>query len=127
MKQLFFLLTLSITCIAVGAQKAEWKEMKDFHAVMSATFHPAEENNLQPLKEKAADLEAKAKLWQQSAVPAGFNALVTKPILNKLLQQCKLIKKSVNNKKPDTVLKEQITAAHETFHEITEKCREESH
>ena len=127
MKKIFLLLTLFISGIAAQAQKAEWKEMKDFHAVMSATFHPAEENNLQPLKEKAAELEAKAKLWQQSAVPAGFNALVTKPILKKLLQQCKLIKKSVNNKKPDTVLKEEITAAHETFHEIMEKCREESH
>lgn len=127
MKKIFLLLTLFISSTAVQAQKAEWKEMKDFHTVMSAAFHPAEENNLQPLKEKAADLVAKAKTWQQSAVPAGFNALVTKPILKKLLRQCTLIKKSVNNKKSDTVLKEQITAAHETFHEIMEKCREESH
>lgn len=127
MKKIFLLLTLFISSIAVQAQKAEWKEMKDFHTVMSATFHPAEENNLRPLKEKAADLVAKAKLWQQSAVPDGFNTIITKPILKKLLQQCEEIKRSVKNKKPDTVLKEQITAAHETFHEIMEKCREESH
>ena len=36
--------------------KPAWKEMKAFHALMSKTFHPTEENNFAPLKEKADSL-----------------------------------------------------------------------
>lgn len=98
--------------------------MDNFHSVMSATFHPAEENKLQPVKDSAAALLAKAKAWQKAAVPAGYNAGVTKPILKKLVNQCTVISQSVKAKKTDAVLKQQITTAHDIFHEIMEKCRE---
>ncbi len=116
---IFSLLTLTV----YSQQTAEWKGMEDFHAVMSTTFHPSEENNLQPLKEKAGDLLNKAKAWQKSAVPQGYNSSLTKPILKRLVQQCKVIKEAVEKKKPDTELKAMIAEAHEIFHEIKEKCQ----
>lgn len=127
MKKLFFPIITVLLSVSSFAQKAEWKEMKDFHTIMSSTFHPAEENKLQPLKENASSLTTKAKAWETSAVPAGFNAGVTKPILKKLVKQCKEIEKSVQKNKSDAELKTMITAAHDTFHEIMEKCREEKH
>ena len=116
---LFSLLTLP----AYSQQTAEWKGMEDFHAVMSTTFHPSEENNLQPLKEKAGELLNKAKAWQKSVVPQGYNNSLTKPILKRLVQQCKVIKEAVEKKEPDTVLKAMIAEAHEIFHELKEKCQ----
>ena len=122
-KILFLMLALSFTALPVFSQVAKWIEMENFHAVMSVSFHPAEENNLQPLKLKSADLLSKAKAWQKSAAPEGFNADVTKPILKKLVKQCKLIKTAVNDNKADADLKVMITKAHDIFHEIKEKCK----
>ena len=123
----FFLMMIFISSVVFSSfaqEKAKWKEMEDFHTVMSTTFHPAEEDNLQPLKEKAGDLLAGAKAWQKSVVPVGFKADVTKPILKRLVKECSEIKKAVENGKPDGELKVMITKAHDVFHEIMEKCRE---
>ena len=126
MKQIFKLATVlfftSITQFSF-AQKKEWKEMHAFHAVMSKTFHPAEEGNLQPVKNNATLLLAKAEAWKASTPPAGYDIAVTTPILTKLIENCTAIKDAVNNKQPNEALKTLITQAHETFHQIMEKCR----
>lgn len=121
---LFMVLFFSfLSLTGYSQQQAEWKGMEDFHAVMSTTFHPSEENNLQPLKEKAGDLLSKAKAWQKSVVPLGFNSSLTKPVLKRLVKQCKVIKEAVGKNKTDAELKIMITEAHEIFHEIKEKCQ----
>ena len=123
MKSLFILIAL-ITATSISySQTPEWKEMKDFHAVMSKTFHPAEENNLQPTKDNAAELLTIAKAWQNSTAPAGYNAPIAKPLLKQLVKDCKEVKKAVAANKTDAELKQLITKAHETFHELTEKCK----
>ncbi len=129
MKRFLFVLTVLLVANAGFAQqkKATWKEMHDFHAVMSKTFHPAEEDNLQPLRDSAALLVTRAKAWQSSAVPEGYKADVTKPILKDLVKQCTTIQKAVKKGKADAELKVLITKAHDIFHEIMEKCRDEKH
>lgn len=97
--------------------------MHDFHDVMGSTFHPAEEDDLQPLKENSALLVERAKAWQNSTVPEGYDGELTKPILKKLVKECEAIHKAVKAGKPDAQLKAMITEAHDTFHEIMEKCR----
>ena len=116
---IFSLLTITV----YAQQTVSWKEKEDFHAVMSTTFHPSEENNLQPVKEKADDLVNWAKAWEKSVAPVGFNGSVTKPILKRLVKKCKVMKEAVGKNKTDTELKTMITAAHEIFHEIKEKCQ----
>lgn len=120
---------LIIAGLTVKAQetRANWKEMHDFHAIMSATFHPSEENNLQPLRDSIQPLVAKAKAWKKSAVPEGYNAEVTKPILKRLVSECEAIKAAVKENKSDAELKTMIAKAHDTFHEIMEKCKTEKH
>lgn len=98
--------------------------MDDFHAIMSKTYHPAEEGKLQPVKDNINDLVKKGKAWQSSSVPAGFNEKPVKPLLNKLVAECMAIKEAVTQKKDDDTLKKMITTAHETFHEIMEKCED---
>jgi hypothetical protein len=112
-----------ITFQTASAQKIAWKELQDFHTVMAATFHPTEEGNMAPLKEKSGDLLAKAKTWQASPVPAGFKKDETTAVLTKLVAQCDLINRSVAAKADDAELKREITTAHEIFHTIVEKCR----
>lgn len=123
-KTLFIMILFSWLVLPVFAQEAKWKAMEDFHAVMSITFHPAEEDNLEPVKKNAAEMLSKAKAWQKADVPAGYNATATQPVLKQLVKQCKLINASVKkNNKTDGDLKIMITRAHDIFHEIKEKCR----
>lgn len=123
MKKIWIMSLLIIAGLSLRAQKANWKEMHDFHDIMGATFHPAEENNLQPLRDSVAVLLMKAKAWKKSTVPEGYNGSITQPILEKLVKECKSIKEAVAANKPDAELKTMITQAHGTFHEIMEKCR----
>jgi len=106
------------------AQTPEWKEMHEFHTIMSATFHPAEENNLKPCKENAKVLLTKARAWEKAQVPVGYNASLAKPILKQLVQDCKALTEAVKTKKSDKELKALITKAHDTFHQFAEKCKE---
>lgn len=124
MKKIFVFVLFSLGLVAAKAQKADWPAMHQFHGVMSKTFHPAEEGNLQPAKDSAGVLLSKAIAWQKSTVPAGYNGKVTAPILKKLVKQCGVLSKAVKAGKSDAELTTQITKAHEIFHEIMEKCRE---
>lgn len=103
-------------------EKSEWKEMKEFHTVMSKTFHASEDNNLQPLKDMADDLAKRALLWKQSTPPADWDAKKVAPVLAKLEEKCQAIAAAVKAKKSDEELKKMITEAHDIFHEIVEKC-----
>lgn len=114
----------SINAFSQTQQKADWKEMHAFHEVMSTTFHPAEEGNLAPLREKAGLLAERAEAWKKSAVPAGYNKEKTADTLKRLVKQCKAVKKGVKKGKTDAELTALITTAHDVFHEIMEKCRE---
>ena len=104
-------------------KKAAWLEMKTFHSFMAATFHPAEDGNLKPLREKADSLYIVAKLWQASAIPSTFKPVETTAALKKLVTQCAGIKKSADAKGDDKDLTERITAAHDTFHTLAGECR----
>ena len=121
-KKLALAILAIFTIQAAVAQKSEWKELKTFHGVMSKSFHPSEEGNLQPVKDNAADLVAKAKAWQASPIPADYNQTETKKVLAELVVKCEDIQKAVAAKKSDADLKKLIHEAHEVFHQIVEKC-----
>lgn len=129
MKQLLLMLCISVFAFNVNAQqtKQTWNEMYAFHAVMSKTFHPAEEGKFKPLRDSANILLQKAINWKNSIVPQGYDANVTKPILKQLVSKCKEITKAVKKNKSDDDLKKLITEAHDIFHEIMEKCKKEDH
>lgn len=124
MKFIVILLGMMILYNSASAQPKTWKEKEDFHAIMSVTFHPSEDDNLKPLKDSATVLYTRARTWEKSEVPEGFNGKVIKPVLKRLVAECAAIEAAVKRNKPDAELKTMITRAHETFHEITEKCRE---
>lgn len=123
MKKLWVMALAAIFTMGVHAQEASWKQMEDFHGVMSKTFHSAEEGNLKPLKENVANLVAKAKAWESGAVPAGYDAKIAKPILKQLVAKCVEVEAAVKAKKSDKELTSLISATHDVFHEIKEKCK----
>lgn len=123
MKKLFLIAAVSVLSFASFAQQSTWKQMTAFHSLMSQTFHPAEEGNLNPTKQNAAELLAKAKTWANSLVPPGYDVKAAKPILKKLVESCAAVEAGVNSKKTDKELVALMTIAHDTFHEFAEKCK----
>ena len=105
-------------------KKAEWKEQKDYHSIMSATFHPAEEGNYKPLKERSSELVKKATAWSKSVYPAGYDKKVIAPLLKKLITESKALDAKVKAGAKDEDLKKLITALHDRFHQIVEKCND---
>ena len=116
---------VTVTSAFAQATPAVWAEMKNFHHFMSSTFHPAEEGNLAPLKEKSDSLLIAAKQWQASSIPATYKTAETKEALKKLVQLCTKLKVSVAKHVSDDELKKQITAAHDIFHTINKECKKE--
>jgi hypothetical protein len=114
--------------ISVNAQeKKKWKEMDDFHAVMSATFHPADEGHFDPLKKRSQEMVDKAVTWQKSKAPEGYDKNTVEKSLKKLVDGCKELNKLVKAKAGDETLKKKLSAMHDVFHEIMEKCEKEAH
>ena len=113
---------LAFTQSGQAQKKVPWKEMEDFHTIMGATFHPAEEGKLNPLKTRSSELVEKAISWKNSTAPEGYNQAAVKKTLKKLVKDSKEIKKMVQKNASDADLKEEITELHGIFHEITEKC-----
>lgn len=50
-----------------------WNELSAFHDVMSATFHPMEEGDLNPIRSRAKEMAAKAIEWANSTPPKIYN------------------------------------------------------
>jgi hypothetical protein len=117
---LFVGLSLNLT---VQAQtKVEWPERTAFHSVMSTTFHPAEDGNLEPIKKRSGEMVQKAKEWKESTPPKEFDKPVIKKKLKQLYKESKALDKMIQKKASDAKIKAALTKLHDRFHEIAEAC-----
>src|SRR5690242_20412804 len=106
MKKIFSLMVIgSLFLIAankVTAQESfKWAEMNTFHSTAMLSFHGAEDGKLQPAKDSAAAMVTKATLWQSSNMPSNIKETIVKPLLQKLVDECKAIQQAVAAKKSD--------------------------
>ena len=105
----------------------DWQALKDFHKVMSQTFHPSEEGNIQPIKERSGEMVLKAELLAKSTIPAEFNSKEVVAAVKKLETDSKKLDQLVKNKKSDKELTEALSKLHDVFHEIIGLCSNEEH
>ncbi len=105
----------------------KWPAIKTFHEVISQTFHPAEEGNLEPIKSRSKELAQKAEAINKSEIPAEFK---TKEIIvaaeNLQIQSWALHKKIKLGATDEEILK-MLTSLHDTFHQIVGLCTKEIH
>lgn len=104
-----------------------WKELKDFHAVISKTFHPAEEGNFKPIRERSTELNDKAEKLSASKIPADLNrpevVVAVKELNTKTKELDVLIKAKGSDEKVNTLL----TSVHDSFHKIVGLCSHDEH
>lgn len=132
MKKLIFQIGLAAFCL-FGANQAmaqstfdKWPALKNFHGVMSETFHPMEDGNLEPIKTRSGEMAMKAKELAKSAIPAEFNTPAIQSAVKRLQKGSKSLSK-LTKKGSDEEIKTSLTALHDVFHEIVGLCRGEKH
>ncbi len=104
-----------------------WKELDNFHAIVAPVFHTAEKGNFHAAKDSAALVLQRAKQWQSAAIPAGLDAAIYKPLIDRLVTETSAINDAVKANKPDEELKLLLRKAHNTFHEILGKYNKSTH
>jgi hypothetical protein len=122
-----FVAVFTLFAFTHAQEKKTWKEMDDFHTVMSETFHPAEEGKLEPIKKRSQEMIDKAVVWQKSTAPEGYDKEKVEGSLKKLVEGAKELNKLVKAKSSDKILTEKLSGLHDIFHEIMEKCQKGEH
>jgi hypothetical protein len=127
LKSVFALvLLLFVSVFATAQNKVEWKEMLEFHKVMSQTFHPVEEGNFQPIRERIGEMVQNAKAWQHSAIPAGYsNVKGIQKNLKKLVKKSSALDAKIKANCSDEVILTDLTLLHDIFHDIIGLCHDE--
>jgi acetyl-CoA carboxylase alpha subunit len=125
-------ITLALSLLAgnftdVGAQSImdKWAELNTFHGVMSQTFHPMEDGNLKPIRQRSAEMYQKATTLAKSAIPAEFNKPGMAKAVKALKNDSKKLDMAIRKGADDTAVTQQLTALHDTFHTIVGICRGE--
>jgi Skp family chaperone for outer membrane proteins len=111
---------------AINAQSTfdKWPAIKEFHEVMSQTFHPSEEGNLEPIKTRSEELMNKAASVLKSDIPAEFKTGAILASAEKLQLKSKALHKLVQSKGSDADIKKSLAELHDVFHEIVGLCAE---
>ncbi|HSK12992.1 MAG TPA: hypothetical protein VK907_07230 [Phnomibacter sp.] len=125
-KMLAMLVAVLITAGAFAQPKpGDWAQLKEFHGVMSQTFHPAEEGKLDPIKSRSGEMLEKAVAWQKSTPPAEFNKPEIKKELKSLVKGSRELDKMVKKNASDADLTKKLTDLHDVFHNIVGLCKDE--
>ena len=124
--KLFLVFALIFVVNAVSAQSTfdKWPAIKEFHEVMSETFHPAEEGNLAPIKARSEEMMHKAAQLLKSEIPLEFKTDAIIASAERLQIRSKALNKLVKSKAADATIVKSITDLHDTFHEIVGLCSE---
>ena len=117
-----------------GHEKAEkknnmssWPELKSFHSVMAQTFHPSEEGNLKPIRERSSEMHAKAVTLRDSKKPAEFDTPEIKAATVELVEKSKALDDLVKKNGSDEEVTALLSSAHDTFHKIVGLCKKDDH
>lgn len=120
MKKILFILLTFIFTTSLFAQKEEaisWKELKDFHDMVSPIYHNAEKGKYSTVRDSSNLLLKRAQTLNKATLPEGLNKETFKPLTKKLVAETKEVKAN----KTEAELKPLLHNVHEAFHELLEK------
>jgi hypothetical protein len=123
----FLVLAFIFVANSISAQSTfeKWPAIKEFHGVMSQTFHPAEEGNFAPIKSRSEEMMTKATLVVKSDIPAAFKTEAILAAAGKLETQSASLHQLVTSGAANEVIFKSLNNLHDTFHEIVGLCSDE--
>lgn len=104
---------------------ADWQAIKDFHGVMSQTFHPSEEGNLEPIKARIGEMVEKAKLLETSEIPQDIDTPELRKEIKNLINGSEALQKLIAEKGGDDAVVQSLESLHDVFHNIIGLCVDE--
>jgi len=129
MKKICFLVTLFISLAAFKSNAqdkfAAWPALAEFHTVMSATFHPAEKGDFDPVNQRSGELADKAKSLAKSTIPAQFDKPAIRTALKELQTRTTALNKIVLKKAKNEKINSVLVSVHDTFHNIVGLCTDD--
>jgi len=125
MKKIIAVCFILLAFVQTKAQSStdNWPALKAFHGIMSATFHPSEEGNLKPIKERSKELVQKAKELAQSKAPLEFNKPAIKKAVADLVLGAEKLDKLIADKAKDADIIKALSDLHDVFHQIVGLCK----
>jgi hypothetical protein len=102
----------------------DWPALVEFHETLAATFHPAEEGQFDPVKQRSGELLDKADKVLKSVVPAKYDTPKIKAALKELYDHCDDLYSLVKKRGKDEKLKKLITNVHDSYHKLVELSTE---
>ena len=118
------LFVMAINTMSAQSTFDKWPAIKQFHEVMSQTFHPSEEGNLEPIKTRSEELMNKATAVLKSDIPAEFKTVAILASAEKLQLKSKTLHKLVQSKGSDAEITKSLAELHDVFHDIVGLCSE---
>ena len=95
-----------------------WAELNAFQVVLGATFHPTEDGNLDPIRERSGELLAKAKAIQNGKVPPAYNKPDITKTIGELVKEADALNQLVVKKADDKTLTKKLAELNDLFHTI---------
>lgn len=114
------LFLFSAAKVSIAGEK--WAELEAFHKVMSQTFHPAEEGNYQPIKDRIGEMVSCASNLVANPVPAEYNKPEILAAAQKLETDSKALEEKIKAGATDEAIFTDLNALHDTFHTIVGLC-----
>lgn len=118
---LLMYLFMSVNGVQAQSIFDKWEALKSFHEVMSQTFHPMEDGNLEPIKTRSLEMSEKAAMLTKD-VPAEFNTPGITDATKRLDEGCKNLNTMITNNATDDEIKKSLVSMHDVFHEIAGLC-----
>ena len=116
-----FLLTGGLLLGQNGTE--EWPELEAVHEIMSMTYHPAEDGDLGPIKERSGDLVESASLLAKSEIPESYDSEEMQEAVKTFLKESKGLDKMIKKgKASDDEIIATIVSVHQVFHQIKGMC-----
>ncbi len=124
---LFVLCTWGISSLQAQSIFEKWGELKQFHGVMSQTFHPSEEGNLEPIKTRSKEMMEKAAILAKSKIPQEYQTKKILQAVKRLEKDSEALHQMIEQKASNESITKSLSALHDVFHEIVGLCRNEKH
>ncbi len=105
-----------------------WKELDAYHMLMMATWHPAKENgDIAPIRAKAKDMVAAAKVLAASTPPKACATPKLKEAATSLVPQTQGVADLVAKNADNNTIKDALKLLHDKFDVLEEGCAPMKH
>lgn len=113
----------TISSVSAQSITEKWKQLNDYHELLSKTFHPAEDGNFDPIKNSSEELVVKAEALDLKTMPQELRTSQLDETIAVLKKQTKTVNDLVQKKAPNAEIMRAFQNLHDVFHRIVEICQ----